>query len=211
MLLESGGSSLRGTRMEIDPSIDNHGQQRSDTDTYSNTNGNLSRRRIGSVLGTGLFVGLAGCSSILGNSAEDRVMEAYQAGFKQYQTGAELHNEAVIAYRSDEYKKVETKIQEALPDLQSASDEFQTTKQIAVEEGLAEPETIASTAIEKTRLLIESSKLLKETATGFKTENYEQAQTSYDSYRSRIAAFEEAEMYPPRVLSQSLDSSFFDF
>ena len=170
----------------------------------------VTRRQVASILGTASMPLASGCTSILGPSAEDRLLQTYQEGFSSYKSGTELHNEAVIAYRSDAYTEVQNSIQEALDPLASARESFRTTRDIASENGMAEARQIAESAVKKTQLLIEASGLLSDTATRFHNDNPEQAQESYDAYRDRMTEFDRVQIYPPRVLEERLDSGIFD-
>lgn len=165
----------------------------------------VTRRQVGALLGTAAIPLTSGCNSLFGG-VEKRLLETYREGYAAYQSGTDLHNEAVIAYRSDAYTEVESDIEDALKSLTSARTSFESTRTMAADNDIGKAAQIAASAVEKTSLLIEASELLGDTARGFRTGNYEAAQGSYDDYRDRVREFERAEIYPPKVLGQQLDT-----
>jgi hypothetical protein len=171
----------------------------------------LSRRRTLAALGSTGIAALAGCTSLLGRGPEDRVLERYRQGFTAYRDGAEMHNEAVIAYTGDHYGEVVSTLERVIDDLESARGSFEQSREVASEAQLEDAVAIAEAAIRKSRLLIESSRLLADTATGFDTGEYGAAQEAYDAYRDQMAEFNQARIYPPRVLAEQLDTGVFDF
>lgn len=170
----------------------------------------VGRRRFGALLMGGFISLTSGCAGILGNSAEDEIMETYREGYSKYTTGADLQNQAVIAYQSDEYATVAQRVQSALEALDAALDSFRSTREVATEAEITPARRIAGAAVRKTELLIEASALLRQTAKGFETGEYEEAQSAYESYRARMAEFEQVDLYPPRALEREMDSGLFD-
>lgn len=170
----------------------------------------ISRRLLLRSVVVASIPGVAGCSSVLGTPKADRLLDRYQAGFSKYKTGAEQHNEAVIAYRSDEYEEVQRLIEAALEPLEEARTAFVTARDLAEEIDNADAIAIVSKAVEQTELLIEASKLLRETARGFANENFDSAQESYESYRETALQLSNRELTAPRVLQEYLDQGILD-
>lgn len=170
----------------------------------------VKRRKIVLLVGMTCTSVLSGCTSVLGSSPEERLLETYREGYSDYKKGVELHNDAVIAYKSDANSEVERKIDDALGPLSTARDSFQLARDIAADNQLSEARKIVASAVERTRLLIEASRLLRETARQFRTDNPEKAQESYDAYRARHLEFEKTEIYPPQVLEERLNTGILD-
>lgn len=187
------------------------GEERSVSQLQNDVNRMASRRQImGTVVALGI-PSLAGCNSVLGDPKADRLLENYEEGYSKYNTGTEIHNNAVLKYRGDEYEQVIQLIEDALAPLKQAKNAFETCRGLAQDLDNQDALSIVSSALDQTRLLIEASELLRETAKGFKNEQYESAQSSYDSYKVTAAELSNSNLTDPRVFEQVLDQGLLDF
>lgn len=170
----------------------------------------LSRRLLMRAAVVSSLAGVSGCTSVLGKSEADQLLEHYQDGYSRYKTGAEKHNDAVIAYRSDEYEHVQQLITNAIDQLRQARTAFESAHDLATDLDDPDVRRIVSSALEKSRLLIEASKLLQETAAGFSNEEYEAAQERYEDYREKSRTLQETEMMAPARLAERVDTGLLD-
>jgi hypothetical protein len=171
----------------------------------------ISRRKTMRGLFVAAMPAITGCNSVLGSSKKDELLEKYQDGFSTYKTGAEKHNEAVIAYRSDDFDTVQSLLDEALTELEKAKPAFEQSRQLAKEIDNADAIEIITAAVEQTNLIIQASNQLQNTANGFANGNYESAQESYEDYKDTAAELSNRDLAEPKTLNQKLDEGMIDF
>lgn len=185
--------------------------QRYQSRFHATLNSRLTRRRILQLSAVGATSSLAGCSTIVSNEDAERLIELYENGYTNFEEGASIHNEAVIAYQDDEYDEVQEKMDSALPILERALVSFGDAKPLAVKLQNRDAERIVEAAIEKSKVLIQASKLLRATAKEFGNENYDTAQNKYDEYRETAQVLTQKEIVPPQMLEERVDTGLFDF
>lgn len=166
------------------------------------------RRFLTRGVSVGTLVTLSGCLAPLRSGRKKRMITRYETGVEAYRTGANRHNEGVIAYRSDEHDAAVDALEAASTELGKAVADFEDAHRLARELDNDRAVQITKGAVTKSRRLLEVTDLLAESAEGFATDDFEQAQSAYDEYKEKRGSVNQGSLATTATLVDAVTGPF---